>query len=200
MPNRNPVKQMFITYPKSTCDKQEFRDKLLKFEPDYYKIVEEKHKDGTPHLHAVIRFKNKYSKAHMLKYFKEVYPNDYKRIDVEAVRSIKNAIKYLSKEDTEPLESGEYKDGRNPEQANRTRFARECGYNNVEDMLSDYKKKLDYREKIKPLVHERMLEIAKYGNVLLTYETKKIIEKLFGDNHIMKDDMTKMLKELNIKE
>lgn len=108
MTNRNPVKQLFITFPKSIVDKCEFRDGLLRFEPDYYKVCEEKHKDGTPHLHAVVRFKNKYSKAYVLKYFKELYPDDYKRIDVQAVRSIKKSLEYLSKEDPNPLESGTF--------------------------------------------------------------------------------------------
>lgn len=113
MTNRNPVKQLFITFPKSNIDKHTFRDALLRFEPEYYKVVEEKHKDGTPHLHAVIKFKNKYSKSFIIKYFKEKYPNDYKRIDVQIVRSIQKSLEYLSKEDTSPLETaGGYQESR----------------------------------------------------------------------------------------
>lgn len=111
--NRNPVKQVFITFPKSNIDKSTFRDMLLRFEPSYYKVCEEKHKDGTPHLHAVIVFKNKYSKTFILKVFKENLPEDFKRIDIQPVRSIKNSLQYLSKEDTQPLESSEpFKDAR----------------------------------------------------------------------------------------
>ena len=105
MVNRNPVKQMFITFPKSNIDKPTFRDLLLRFDPEYYKIVEELHKDGTPHLHAVIKYKNKYSKAFILNYFKHKLPDDYKRIDIQPVRSITHALQYLSKEDQAPLES-----------------------------------------------------------------------------------------------
>ena len=130
--NRNPVKQLFITFPKSNIDKVTFRDLLLRFEPDYYKIVEEKHKDGTPHLHAVIRFKAKYSKKYVLDYFKEHLPNDYKRIDIDAVRSIKNALNYLSKEDPNPLVSGEYVDTRQPKKNAMEKLKREfadvCGF------------------------------------------------------------------------
>ena len=101
MTNRNPIKQVFITYPQSLgVSKHDFRDKLLRFEPDFYHIVQETHEDGNPHLHAVLRFKNKYSKPFILKYFKEQYPESYKRIDVQTVRSIKHALTYLSKEDT----------------------------------------------------------------------------------------------------
>lgn len=107
MSHRHPVQKMFITFPKSTCDKNTFRDILLQFDPDYYKVCEEKHKDGTPHLHAVIRFKGKYSVQHVLKIFAKSFPDDWKRIDVKPVRSLKHAVAYLSKEDKAPLESGE---------------------------------------------------------------------------------------------
>lgn len=117
MPTRNPCKQWFMTFPKSPINKIEFRDTLLRFEPTFYKIVEEKHKDGTPHLHAVVVFKGGYSKAFILKYFKEKYSDSYKRIHVETVRSIKHALGYLSKEDIEPLETGPYVDNRNPQRA-----------------------------------------------------------------------------------
>jgi len=106
--NRNPVKQMFLTFPKSNIDKATFRDLILRFEPTYYKVVEEKHKDGTPHLHALCKWKGKYSKAFVLKYFKAKLPDDYKRIDIQAVRSIKHAEAYLSKEDQSPLTSGAF--------------------------------------------------------------------------------------------
>lgn len=197
MPNRNPIKQMFITYPKSTCDKHTFRDQLLKFEPDYYKVVEEKHKDGSPHLHAVLRFKNKYSKAHVLKYFKEIYPDDYKRIDVEPVRSIKNALKYLSKEDTEPLESGEYTENRNPNKNQRDAVARECGYPNIDEMLASWKEEQEYLEKLKPKVHASHMQMLQY-EIEVPYFVRRAINRLMSDIYITKDDMTKMLKYLNI--
>jgi len=110
--NRNPVKQVFITFPKSTVDKITFRDIFLKFTPVYYKVVEEKHKDGTPHLHAVIKFKDKFSCSHILKHCKAHFPDDWKRIDIKPVRSIRHALDYLSKEDTSPCTSGEYKETR----------------------------------------------------------------------------------------
>lgn len=106
--NRNPVKQLFITFPHSHVDKSTFRDTLLRFDPSYYKVCEEKHKDGTPHLHAVIKFKSKYSQPFILKYYKEIYPEHFQRIHIKAIRSIKHSIDYLSKEDPEPLESGSF--------------------------------------------------------------------------------------------
>lgn len=197
--NRNPVKQLFITYPKSVCDKHTFRDHLLKFEPDYYKIVEEHHKDGTPHLHAVIRFKNKYSKAYILKYFKEVYPDDYKRIDVAPVRSIKNALKYLSKEDTQPLTSGEYTENRNPAQNQRNSVARECGYNTIEAMLASHQKEQEYFARLRPQVFESYMDHLKY-ELEIPYDVRKLIDKFFAEKHIVKDDMTKLLTYFNIAE
>ncbi|AXH75189.1 MAG: Rep catalytic domain protein [Circoviridae sp.] len=112
MPNRNPVKQVFITFPKSHVDKNEFRDSFLIFKPSFYKVVEEKHKDGTPHLHAIVKFTNPYSCPHLLKHYKSYYPEHWKRIDIKPVRSITHALEYLSKEDTCPLTTGEYKDAR----------------------------------------------------------------------------------------
>jgi len=149
MTNRNPVKQLFITFPHSTVDKVVFRDQLLRFEPSYYKIAEEKHKDGTPHLHAVVKFKNKYSKAYVLKYFKELYPEDYKRIDVCPVRSITKSVEYLSKEDLSPLESGEYDEKRGKSTKVLNEMSREIfamyQCTGIED----------YRTRIAPLIEEQ---------------------------------------------
>lgn len=148
MTNRNPVKQVFITFPKSHIDKQEFRDFLLRFSPEYYKVAEEKHKDGTPHLHAVVKFKNKYSCRHVINEFKKIYPDHYKRFDIEPVRSIKSSINYLSKEDQSPLESSTYIEARNPRKSNQIALARELGYDTVSECVDDYKKTISDIEKL----------------------------------------------------
>lgn len=162
--NRNPVKQLFITFPKSTVSKTSFRDKLLRFDPHYYKIVEEKHQDGTPHLHAIIKFKNKYSISYILKYFKEQYPNDYKRIDVEPIRSISNAVTYLSKEDPSPLEHGEAKTTRSKYKEWHHNFARELGYNDVHHLLQVTPKDPDRMKRLHSLFIEKT-EINKKDDI-----------------------------------
>lgn len=113
MPNRNPVKQVFITWPHSPIEKITLRDHLITlFSPEYYKVAQELHKDGTPHLHAAVKFKNPYSCAHIIKKFKEIYPDHIKRFHVRGARSLKQCISYLDKEDDDPLESGIFTDSR----------------------------------------------------------------------------------------
>lgn len=187
MTNRNPVKQLFITFPKSTVDKHTFRDSLLKFSPDYYKVVEERHKDGTPHLHAIVRFKNKYSKSFVLKKFKEDYPNEYKRIDVKPVRSIKQSIKYLSKEDPNPLTTGEFISARNPQRNYLNSVARFFGFKSLEDLLTK-----EYRQQLKnhfTLEEHKYLQDLEhpYWRIVDQQKINKIISQ---NNMLLKDDIT----------
>lgn len=195
MTNRNPVKQLFITFPHSNVDKVQFRDDLLRFEPDYYNVCEEKHKDGSPHLHAIVRFKNKYSKAFVLKYFKEKYPDDYKRIDIKPVRSIKNAIQYLSKEDTTPLISGEFTSNRNPTKNQHNKFARDLGYTNVADLLSKLPQEEQDMAEFKKVIHSRWMKMIDL-QIIPEWKLLKIYENLFSKNQISKDDMTFLKEQL----
>lgn len=209
MPNRNPVKQFFITFPKSNIDKVEFRDSLLRFEPSYYKVCEEQHKDGTPHLHAVVKFKNKYSKAFVLKYFKEKYPEDYKRIDVEIVRSIKNSITYLSKEDDNPLESGEFVDSRNPQSGALLKFVMKLGYDSMEEFHKTYKEEKQYEEAFIKSVWDKLTIISKTLNLgeeefvetlkpEMSHKQFVSFKNFFQENRITKDDMTNISKVLDL--
>ena len=199
MSNRNPMKQFFITFPKSTIDKNQLRDELLKFDPEYYKVCEEKHKDGSPHLHAVIKFKNKFSKAHILKKFKEKYPDDYKRIDVEPVRSIKQAINYLSKEDPHPLESGTYQETRNPQQNWREKFAKDLGFQSVDDLVNQRKEEIHRIQEFRDKILQKELDYIDYDIPEMDYETKKSYNKIFSEFQFSKDDITKISKHFEIK-
>lgn len=193
--NRNPVKQLFITFPKSNVDKHQFRDDLLRFEPDYYKICEEKHEDGTPHLHAVIRFKNKFSKAFVLKYFKEKYPDDYKRIHVKPVRSIKQSIKYLSKEDPNPLESDQsFVENRNPKRSLMFSVARTLGFPSPEALIAHVDEQEQKYNSILKKWHQSKID----HQIPETFHTEKVIDKLLSNNYIGKDDMTLFLKHHKI--
>lgn len=103
--HRNGLSKVFVTFPKSNETKYQFTDKFKdEFRVSEFITAEEKHQDGTPHLHSVIVFEQKYTKAQILNYFKEKYPNDYKRIDIQAVKSYKDAIKYVKKEDNNPYQ------------------------------------------------------------------------------------------------
>lgn len=105
-PNRNPMKQWFITFPQSGDMTREQYAELFP-ENTYIKVAQETHSDGNFHLHAVIILCSKLSKAKLLKHIRSKLPNDYKRIDIQSVRSVRHAITYLDKEDTSPYQSGD---------------------------------------------------------------------------------------------
>ena len=141
MTNRNKIKQWFLTYPQwKNESKLDIRDNLISsYSINYYKICKETHEDGNPHFHAVIRLRESMSKSQILKRFKDIYPNDYKRIDVKPVRSIKHSLQYLSKEDTAPLESvGGFVSNRNPKNSILTTFVRQLGYASLSDFKEQY--------------------------------------------------------------
>ena len=141
MTNRNKIKQWFLTYPQwKHEDKHSVRDNLIaNFDIDYYKVCKETHEDGNPHYHAVIRLRKPMSKSQILKKFKDIYPDNNKRIDVKPVRSIKHSLQYLSKEDITPLEScGGFKSNRNTKNSILTSFVRQLGYSNLADFENRY--------------------------------------------------------------
>lgn len=164
MTNRNKCKQWFYTFPQTTEEKHIFRDKLQKIHSlKYYKIVQETHKDGGKHLHAVIVLKNGLSKSQILKKLKNIYPDCYKRIDVQSTRSIKHAIQYLSKEDTSPLESsGSYQDPRNPYNSFIMSIARSHGFSDIES----------YRSHVKQIINQQSEHDAKILELIYKFEQK----------------------------
>lgn len=109
MPNRNPIKRWFITFPQSGKEaKDQFSDKLAKSFPVLYsETCEELHKDGNPHLHMALFLKEKTSRKKLLTYFQNEYPNDYKRIDVDPIRKPTSILTYVRKEDKEPYIIGD---------------------------------------------------------------------------------------------
>jgi hypothetical protein len=72
----------------------------------------EQHQDGGNHLHLGIKLKKGLNKKKMLKWIATKWPNDYKRIDVQATRSIDCWDEYISKEDPECYVVLELKDKR----------------------------------------------------------------------------------------
>ena len=103
--NRNPISKYFITFPKSNVSRECFLKFLQERPLRYHLVAEEKHADGTPHLHAVVWLDKPISKAKFLKIFKVGFPEDYHRIQLQAVRSMNHAVDYCKKEDLNPLES-----------------------------------------------------------------------------------------------
>ncbi len=104
--NRHPIQKFFVTFPKSgELTKTEFLKCCKELHLTYYIVCKETHEDGSPHLHALLWFHSKKTKSRLLKFFKEKYPNDNKRIHVESVRNFKATIEYCKKEDSQYLES-----------------------------------------------------------------------------------------------
>ena len=106
MPNRNKIRQWFITYPQWASDQKleilKFYE--INFKLIYYKIAQETHKDGNPHYHIVIKLDEGVTKSTLLTMSAVEYPESYKKIDIKSVRSLKASIIYLSKEDKKSIE------------------------------------------------------------------------------------------------
>lgn len=102
--HRNPVRSVFVTWPKTPVAAEALlKDFQELFDLHAIEIATEKHADGTDHLHAIVQFNNKYSTAHVLKKFKDKYPEDNQRLHVRSVRSLNHAIEYIRKEDPNPV-------------------------------------------------------------------------------------------------
>lgn len=101
--NRNPIKQWSITFPKSGIVT---REEFVKSFPPHDEVIcsMEEHEDGSPHLHLAIKLKKGLSKCGMLKWIQAKWKNDYKRIDIEPTRSLKQWKDYIMKEDPEAYE------------------------------------------------------------------------------------------------
>lgn len=115
----DPLLKFFLTLPQSgNIEKQAFLDALPPTKK--YFIVKEKHADGNPHLHALVEFKMKISKAQLIKHFAKTYPNDDKRFKVQKTKNLAEGIKYLTEPekdkyvDPEPLTNHTVKKAKPP--------------------------------------------------------------------------------------
>ena len=107
MVNRNPVRQWFITFPQwNNYEDIKIFEKLSP-ESLWGYVVKESHEDGGIHYHLMLKVKEKISFSKMLSYWKEKFPNDYKRIDVEPTKVFRAAHAYLQKEKLEVYEGGQ---------------------------------------------------------------------------------------------
>lgn len=105
--NRNKIRQWFITYPQWSPNQKETLLNLFLSSDNkliYYKIAQETHVDGNPHYHLILKLEEGYTKTQLLNIFKTAYPEQYKKIDIKSIRSLKASVTYLSKEDKECLE------------------------------------------------------------------------------------------------
>lgn len=107
--NRNPISQWFLTFPKcKDCTKLEFMNSLQKFTTiTAYKCVRETHLDGSFHIHSIIKTEKGVSKPKFLQFLRKEFPDDWKRIHIEPIRSIAHSMAYVDKEDPSPLIFGD---------------------------------------------------------------------------------------------
>lgn len=107
MTNRHPVANWFITFPQveECASKGEFHEQ---FPPSLYSICcEEEHADGSKHLHLGLRLKKGITQARLVKWVKERWPDDWKRIHFKAVKDWGHVQDYCRKEDPAVVERGE---------------------------------------------------------------------------------------------
>lgn len=202
--NRNPCRQFLVTFPKSTLTRLEFAAVLCKLGILYYKVVQESHQDGTPHLHAVIKTKEKITYSQLCKKFQEHLPDDYKRIDVDPVRSIPHCHVYLAKEDQSPVESGPYQETRDPSGARLNKLAKDFGYKSLEDFQRSYSEMKTAAGYV-ALTPEQMSQISdvrhfhKVHDSDPPFEIRDLLEKLEYSRWILKDDMTYLFDYYNFR-
>jgi len=98
-------KSFFLTYPRCEMTPEALRDFLEKLKPmKQYIVVQELHKDGTPHLHAIVEYEDRF----------KVKRQDYFDLPVEpfhgnygTVKNYPAAIRYLKKSGT-PISNWDY--------------------------------------------------------------------------------------------
>lgn len=200
--NYNPIKQMFFTFPHSNVSKVEFLNALLlPLKPEYYKVVEETHKDGTPHLHAVVKWKNGYTKGWMIKKIHKIYPDPkiHDSIKVEACRSIKNCVAYTDKEDPDPLESGPFNDTRGNAGKllkQKQQFAQSLGFTSYQQYEDHHQTEEEFIERNERAIHDTiLLNIKNDEYVPNDFKFNKLLSK----NSRIRNEIRYLCERLNIK-
>ncbi len=100
------VSQLCITYPMSLLSKRiVFNNLKAKYDPRELVVVEEKHIDGSPHLHAYIRFNGRTYVKHADLDICGGKHGDYKVVN-DSIGGKQGWLEYLSKEDMSPIQYG----------------------------------------------------------------------------------------------
>lgn len=137
------AKNVFLTYSRTPegLDKPALAGflSLLEPAPSYYRIAKERHRDGTPHLHALLLYDRKVNIRNARHYdFMGCHPN------VGAARDVKGSFAYLTKDDEHPLDTpgiaavvGGGKRGRDRERERR-RFIDLARQGQIEEAREDF--------------------------------------------------------------
>jgi len=100
---RFSARAAFLTYPQCSIQAQALHDFLHDLAPTkYIHVAKENHEDGTPHLHALVCFTNKFSSRNARIFdIQEHHPN------IQPARDVKAVDEYLEKSPLETVKSGE---------------------------------------------------------------------------------------------
>lgn len=97
----------FLTYPRTSCSKEDFVASLpflkTSIPVQWGYVAQEKHEDGTPHLHALLRFRTALTVRDSA--FFDVLTRTHG--NYQPCKNVKACIKYLHKEDANPLKIGD---------------------------------------------------------------------------------------------
>lgn len=100
---RITAKKLFLTYPRFTLGKRRVDEFIrgLQPAPKQWLIAEEKHEDGTPHIHAVLVYGTKVNIRSERHFDIDGHHGNYK-----ACRNLNASISYCQKEDETPISHG----------------------------------------------------------------------------------------------
>lgn len=101
------AKRYFLTYPQCNMDKTMVADWLLSQHEVHQCIVaEEKHEDGSPHLHVYLTYE-KSKRVSRADYFDLGNPENPEEIfhpNIQTCKNMKKCIEYITKDDKEPAQ------------------------------------------------------------------------------------------------
>lgn len=101
------AKRYFLTFPKCTLDKTMVLEFLVSQHEVHQAIVaEEKHEDGSPHLHVYLTYEKakRISRADYFDIGNPENPDEIFHPNIQSVKNMKECVKYITKEDKEPAQ------------------------------------------------------------------------------------------------
>jgi len=132
MPFRLSCKTVYLTYPRCNLSKEDLLNDLKALKPiQRYAVCQEKHQDGSLHLHALLCYDKKHESANERYYdIRGFHPN------VQPCRSIKDVYNYISKD-------GDYISNFNPNK--KARFSVEMEDAETKEDFINLIKQSDYQ-------------------------------------------------------
>lgn len=111
----------FLTYPKNNATKEEFIDNIKEISCTHAIrgaiVAQEKHQDGTNHLHAVVQFCERF-RTRVASFFDKLTAgaehDEGKHGNYQCARNLQACLDYVRKSDPNPLSYGEIRTGRKP--------------------------------------------------------------------------------------